>query len=210
MSETKVARGVIGLTTFQNKVILSSLPEEDYVKSERVVEDQHGTPIHEDLVALAAGMLGLWSGKIDATDGEAISVAAPVAFSREFAEETTAEGMSGIVLHPDQLRGQPTYVGRIEQIRPPMGRVLFWAHALPMIEFTWEQMNQLAARQKPGQELWELAVDRAAEQLQANWQRVRPTSRLAIQALLAHQHQPKVWQVPTVFNSRRVSGFNHA
>jgi len=209
MSETKFASGVIGLATFQNKLVLSQLPEEDYVKRERVAEDLHGNPVHEDLVALAAGMLGLWSGKIDEQDGETISVAAPAAFGREFTEETTTQHLPGIVLHSDQLRGQPIYAGRIEQIRPPT-RVLFWAYALPMIEFTWEQMNQLAARQKPGEELWELAVDRAAEQLQANWQQVRPTSRLAIQAMLAHQQQPRVWQVPTVFNSRRLSGFNHA
>lgn len=210
MSETKLASGVIGLTTFQNKLVLSSLPEEDFVKSERVVEDQHGTPIHEDLVALAAGMIGLWSGKIDEQDGEDILVAAPAAFSREFTEETTAPGIPGIVLHPDQFRGQPSYAGRIEQIRPPMGRVLFWAYALPMIEFTWEQMNQLAARQKPGQELWELAIDQATTELQTHWQDIRPTSRLAIQALLAQDQQPTIWHVPLALKSNQVFGFKQA
>ncbi len=210
MSETKVASGVIGLTTFHNKLVLSSLHPEDVGKSERVIEDQLGNSAHEDLVALATGMLGLWSGKIDAEDGQDLKIAIPAAFSREFTEETRTESLPGIVLHPDQLQGQPSYAGRIEQIRPPMGRVLFWAYALPMIEFTWEQMNQLAARQKPGQELWELAIDQATTELQTHWQDIRPTSRLAIQALLAQDQQPTIWHVPLALKSNQVFGFKQA
>ena len=211
MSETKLASGVIGLTTFRHKLVLSSLHQEDVGKSERVIEDQSGQPVHEDLVALATSMLGLWSGKIGAQDGRDQKRAVPAAFGREFTEETRTESLPGIVLHPDQLQGQPMYAGRIEQIRPPVGRVLFWAHALPMIEFTWEQMNELSKRQRPGQELWELAIDQAATQLQAHWQRIRPVSRLAIQALLAEStHQPAVWQVPGLVQSSPLAGFNQA
>jgi hypothetical protein len=211
MPETRVANCVIGLTTFQNKVVMAPLQVEDYTKSERVVEDQDGQPVHEDLVALTAGMFGLWSGKIDTEDGATIQVAAPAAFRREFTEETTTESLPGIVLDPSQLCSPPVYAGKAEQIRHPIGKVLFWAYALPLVEFTWEQMNQLAKRQKPGQELWELAIDQAADQLQQNWQQIRPTSRFAVQALLAQStHSPSIWQVPKQVSSAQLPGFNQA
>lgn len=194
MSEARLATGVVGLTTYRNKLVLSSLQAEDAGKSERAIENSRCEPVHESMLALAEGMLGLWSGKVEATDGESIQTAVPMAFRREFAEETATDNMPGIVLHPEQLQGQPLYAGRIEQIRPPVGRVLFWVYALPMVEFTWEQVNRLAKQQKPGQELWEMAVDQAAEQLQHNWQSVRPATRIAIQALLAYSERPtQVW-----------------
>lgn len=211
MSELKVARGVIGITSFRNKLVLSTLQPEDAGKSERPVEDQHGQPLHEEWTALTAAMLGLWSGKIEKEDGGDIQVAVPTAFRREFAEETQVHGLPGIVLEADQLRGRPLYAGKIEQIRPPVGKVLFWGYALPAIEFTWEQMNELSKRQKPGQDLWELAIEQAAEQLRTNSQFVRPATRLAIQALLAQpEMRPAVWQVPLSVRPSQSADFNQA
>ncbi len=188
MSEIKQGTGVVGITFFNGNFVMGPVNEEDFGKRERVVENaMTGVTYDVEMTTIAQGMRALWSGKVELEDGELPEVFVPNAFGREFTEETRSLQKPDIILHPDQLRGKPEMVGKVEQIRRDDGHVLFYVFALPLVEFTWQQMNDLSGRLPQGEELLEIPLEKLQDFLNNDWQNIRPTSLIAAQSLLGQK-----------------------
>lgn len=191
----KVGKGVVGVTVFDGRMVMAPLHKENLTKSERIAR-QDGNPraTQAEMTALVEGMFELWGGKVDT--GELLEVA----FGREFREETAKEGHPDIILAPEQMIGKPTLAGQIEQLRGADGKVLFWVFALPLVDLTWDQMNELSKRQEPGKDLLEVNLNSLPNFLQTESQKIRPATLLAAQSVLAKPiNTPFVMPVPATF-----------
>ena len=185
MSELlKVGRGAIGITIYDGKVIIPPVQTEDLAKQkqERIISRSYERKLPDTtFVPLATGMLGLWGGSGDPGEKPAQT------FIREFKEETAYPNRADIIIDPEQIPEPPIFSGRVEQLRGVDGRVLFYVFSLPLVDLTWEQMNELSHRQQPGQDLKEIPRKKLADFLAQNANQIRPASLLAAQSVLAYQ-----------------------
>lgn len=198
----KVGRGAIGITVYDGKVIIPPIQAEDLAKKkqERIVSRSFEQRLPDQLfTALAPGMLGFWGGSGD--PGEKPTQT----FIREFKEETAHPDRADIVIEPEQIPHQPVFSGRVEQLRGSDGRVLFYVFALPLVDLTWDQMNELSHRQQPNQDLKEVPLKKLADFLAQHAQQIRPASLLAAQSVLAYQEPSAATALPWIATQRPVS-----
>ncbi len=216
-TEIIVGKGVVGTTVFNGKLVVAPLHAEDAGKRECIAKQAGDLTVpSSEMIALATGMFGLWGGKAEIEDGPRVDQFAPITFKREFQEETRQDGLPDIELATEQLQKNPVYAGRIEQLRKNDGKVMFYVFALPLVELTWEQMNELSKRRKPGEELLEIPLLKLADFMNEKNGLIRPASVLAIQSLLSQfpeqkpHRRPIAVPRPTIFSSLQRVGVGAA